>query len=105
MDEILRTTDWNVTAMDRGLFVDIYNLNWYRYWGSSLKYLVFLGLEMMGYFYYPILAIIGFPGKPISFYKPGQSCATYRNAESASHLMTRFSPAMGMVCLSHMPRF
>ncbi|XP_067878420.1 probable G-protein coupled receptor 139 [Heterodontus francisci] len=116
MDQNLRTIDWNVTTMDSYLrTVDLYvttmdrsfvptigrTLSWDLYIFSkyhdqlSLEYRMQLALQIIQYFYYPILAIVGVPVNLLAIgilsrEKCGLSkCVTrYLVAMSAADLLT-----------------
>uniref|UniRef100_UPI00398F1B37 probable G-protein coupled receptor 139 n=1 Tax=Pristiophorus japonicus TaxID=55135 RepID=UPI00398F1B37 len=60
MDWNLRTVDWNVTTMDRGLMSSIEQF-YVRYDIRSLKWRIYFALQILQYFYYPLLAAVGVP--------------------------------------------
>ena len=62
MVQSLRTTWWNITAMDRALSSWIDKLHENSWWITSALRIRFV-IYTFQYFYYPILAIIGVPGK------------------------------------------
>ncbi|XP_067883914.1 probable G-protein coupled receptor 139 [Heterodontus francisci] len=60
IDQKLRTMDWNITRMDRGLSSDLHYISTYYDW-LPLEYRIKFALEIICCIYYPFLAIVGVP--------------------------------------------
>jgi len=67
-DPNLRTMDWNVSTMDRSFAEGFYNLTPSWFYSITLAKTIKAVLWIIQGFYYPILAIVGVPGKSLYSY-------------------------------------